>query len=76
MAPLDAHAEAKDTDTDTSGSQNGVANIDEKQPASPPSDEEDAGETPAGDDVVRTVHGIKVCTTSAKNLAGYSGTLN
>lgn len=71
MAPLNAYAEAKDTDTDASGSQNAVANIEEKPPSNPPLGEDDAGPTSTEDDTVRTVHGIKVCTTGAETLAGY-----
>lgn len=77
MATLDAHANAKDTDTDTDASKSdtAVANIEEKPLSSPPSGEDVAGPTSTEDDPVRTLHGIKVCPTSAEPLAGPSATL-
>lgn len=68
VAPLNAYAEAKDTDTDASGSQNAVADIEEKPPSNTPLGEDDTGPTSTEDDIVRTVHGIKVCTTGDETL--------
>jgi len=76
MALSDAHAEAKDTDTDASGSQTAVANIEEKPPSNPPLGEDDTGPTSTEDDIVRTVHGIKVCTIGAETLTGYRDLLD
>ena len=74
MSPLDAQAEVKDIDTDTSGSDAAVANIKEKPLSSPPSGGSDAGPTSTEDEPVRAVHGIKVCSTRAETLAGYRRT--
>ena len=75
MASLDTHAGPKDTNTDTSGSQTAVANIEEKPLSGLPSGKDDVGPTLNGDSPVRTVHGIKACTTYAEALMGDSGTL-
>ena len=77
MAPLESHMEAKDREAAASGSEMTVDKVPEKSPSSstssPPSGENDAAPIEAGDDTVRTIHGLKVGPASADTLASNSG---
>lgn len=65
---MEAHTHT-DPDADANGTKTAVASIEEKaSPSSPPSGEVEAGQqgpTAEGDDQVRAVHGIKVCSSAA-----------
>ena len=65
--PPDADASFVD---ESSESQLGASNIDEKQPSSQPSSEDTAVANEGEEEVVRTVHGLKVGIAGTSTIVG------